>query len=235
MTRGDLAELEGLLSGASAVVAMVDVHRGATGADVIGMRHDVDDNAGALDTAVRIAAWEADRGYRATFFLLHTAGYWQRDDFPACVAAIAGAGHEIGIHANAIPAALDNCAAPAEILAAALGQLRGLGHKVVGVAPHGDERCYRPDGTILFVNDELFSECGRPELGAPDRELAPGFRLEPRPLAWFGLEYETYRLPKRRYLSDSGGEWSVPPGSLAGGDGQLHVLWHPDWWAEVFA
>ncbi len=226
-----------VLARARSVVAMVEVFEGLDDPEVVGVRHDVDDGRNALETAVRLALWEARHGYRSTYFMLHTARYWQGRGFPHALDQIAGLGHEIGIHANAIAEALRVGGDPAEILDGALEQLRVWGHEVIGVAPHGDSVCRDKSGRLVFVNDEMFSECARPELGSPDRELRSGhrvLRLAPRPLAEFGLAYETYRLPHGRYLSDSGGRWNVPPASVATGDGQLHVLQHPDWWARAF-
>jgi hypothetical protein len=231
----DLAQLDTiLLPPARAVVSMQEIHAGARDEDVIGLRHDVDDNPGALQTALKLADWEAARGYRSTYFILHTARYWrdERTLRPA-LEQIAAAGHELGIHANALTVALRAGGDPAEILHAALERLRGYGFPIVGVAPHGDPACHRAG----FVNDELFAECPRPDWGAPDRELTLDGRtvqLQPRPLADFGLRYETYRLPHGRYLSDSGGAWNVPPESVADGPGQLHILQHPDWWSRAF-
>jgi hypothetical protein len=237
--RRDLDLLDELvLARAKAVVSMLEVYQGARDEDVIGLRHDVDDNSGSLATAVRIAAWEAERGYRATFYILHTAGYWQDEShLRSALDQIAGFGHEIGIHANAIAEALRTGGDPHLILEEAIDHLRSFGHPVLGVAPHGDELCRDAAGRVWFVNDEQFVECARPEMGKPDRLLRNGditLRLDPRPLADFGLEYEAYRLPRIRYLSDSGGHWNVEPAAAASGPGQLHVLWHPDWWAAAF-
>lgn len=233
MNQSDLLAVEELLDSASAVVAMREIHdEGASEATVIGLRHDIDDNGDSLATAVRIARWEQERGYRSTFFILHTARYWQSPWLSLALAEIAECGHEIGIHANAVAESLRGDGEPAAILHAALRRLRGLGHDLTGVAAHGDELC-RAAG---FVNDEMFVECARPEMGDPDREIvykAERVKLDPRPLADFGLDYDTHRLPHGRYLSDSGGEWNEPfPGV---GVGQLHVLWHPDWWSEAFS
>lgn len=229
MTEHDLAELDTLLASARAVVPMRDIWAGNTDPAVIGLRHDVDDNVGSLDTAVRIAGWEHARGYRSTFFMLHTAHYW--DSLQGPLERIAGYGHEIGIHTNAVTVALTVGGDPADILAAAIDQLRGWGHEIVGVAPHGDELCH----TAGFINDEIFTECARPDMGAPDRWLnhdGHHVRLQPRPLAHWRLGYETYRLPRGRYLSDSGGTWNIPPRDI-GHRGQLHILWHPDWWGNA--
>lgn len=238
MNAADLHELDRLLRSASAVVSMREVHASVRDPDVIGLRHDVDDNHGSFDTALRIAEWEHERGYRSTFFMLHTASYWTRDDFADTVGRIAAHGHEIGVHANAVAEALRHGGDPATILRQALDELRGRGFHVVGVAPHGDELCRDRHGHVRFVNDEMFAECARPEMGAPDRILEHDghtVRLRPKPLAAYGLEYETYRLPRGRYLSDSGGAWNIQPADLADGPGQLHILWHPDWWQEAFA
>lgn len=238
MTSTDLAALEELLASAYAVVPMRDIHRSQLRTDaVIGLRHDVDDNPGSLRCATRIAAWEEEHGHRSTYFLLHTAHYWDDDlALGDAVEEIAGRGHEIGIHANAIVDALRNGGDPDAILTSALNRLRSYGVEVTGVAAHGDSLCYAGNGELRVVNDEMFTECARPEMGSPTRSVEFGHRrvvLAPRPLADFGLEYDTHRLPHGRYLSDSGGRWNEPfPGK---GEGQLHVLWHPDWWVRVFS
>lgn len=235
--REDLVALEGCLSSARYVVSMREVYDGKTDDDVIGMRHDVDGNPGALDTALRLSRWEADHGWRSTYFLLHTAPYW-RDDLAlgSAVEVIAGEGHEIGIHTNALTVALRSLREDADsVLTAALNRLRSYGVEVTGVAAHGDPYCYDSEGRLRYVNDEHFVECARPELGESDRWITAGcqrMKLEPRPLAFFGLDYDTHRLPHGRYLSDSGGRWNEPfPGE---GTGQLHVLQHPDWWGRAF-
>jgi hypothetical protein len=232
-TDRDLSEVEALLESAAGVVAMEDVARGWDGADVIGMRHDVDDNPHSLDTAVQMAKWEHERGWRSTYFLLHSADYFADDlGMGDAIDVIAGeCGHEIGIHVNALAVALASGGDPAHILEGALNQLRSYGHPIIGMAAHGDHLCH----VAKFVNDEMFSECERPEMGAPDRMVTFGHRrvkIMPRPLADFGLTYDTHRLPHGRYLSDSGGKWNEPfPGE---GDGQLHMLWHSDWWFRAF-
>lgn len=234
MNRRDLIALDQLLSSASSVVSMREVHAGTRADDVIGLRHDVDDNQGSLDTALKIAHWESERGYRSTFFVLHTASYWQREDLAEILTEIEGLGHEVGIHANAIAFALRTGGDPALILIGAIEWLRRHDLQVTGVAPHGDELCRQ----VGFVNDEMFTECPRPDWGAPDRVLRHSghrLRLRPEPLSMFGLDYEAYRLPRGRYLSDSGGAWNVPPASVKTGPGQLHILWHPDWWEAAFA
>jgi hypothetical protein len=244
-TLGDLLELnDRLLSRADACVAMQEVHDGNRSPHAIALRHDVD--AGhALATALQIAEWEAAHGYRSTYFLLHTSPYWGGTVFDRSVDRLVSLGHEIGIHANALAEALRTGRDPDLILHDALNDLRALGVTVRGVAAHGDEICNRdrrPDeGT--FVNDEQFVECRRPKEGDADRKVSRGqfrLRLSPRPLADFGLEYEALQLglPTPFRVSDSGGYWSMAFDQAVSefevGDRQLHLLWHPDWWAHAF-
>lgn len=241
MTAADVLELEGLLDLASDVVALRDLPHYADACpwiDVIALRHDVDDNPGAIDAAVQMATWEAARGYESTYFILHTARYWDERETRAKLEQIACLRHEIGIHANAIPAALATGETPARILSDALDRLRSWGFDVTGVAPHGDPSCYGPDGALRFVNDEVFTECARPELGEPDRQIE-GITLDPRPLADYGLEYEAYRLPRAAYLSDSGNRWTPSIAQAraqfeAGLDAPLQILQHPDWYTAAF-
>lgn len=236
MTPQDLAELARLFAKAAAIVPMRDIAAGRAEPDVIGLRHDVDDNKDSLETAVRMAEWEHKRGYRSTYFMLHGSSYWADEPrLRAALDLIAGQGHEIGIHTNAITEAFRTGSHSHTILADALGQLRTWDHEITGVAGHGDRLCYQAG----FINDELFVECRRPDMGPPDRLLEHGgvhVKLQPRPLAHFGLTYESLRAGDRRsYLSDSGGTWNVPIASLDfPACGQLHVLQHPDWWAEAF-
>ena len=256
-TPADLAELdERLLDRASAVIAMREIYAGNHDTNAIGMRHDCD--AGhSLTTAVRMAEWEADRGYRSTYYVLHTSPYWVAPEFRRSLDRIAGCGHEIGIHTNALAEGLRTGRDPHVILMNAIERLRSWGFPVTGVAGHGDTFCNRDrqPGEITFANDEQFVECARPNEGEPDRLITRGsvsYKLDPRPLADFGLEYEAIRVsgewPKWR-VSDSGGKWKHADyeptfdeavdlfEARTGGvraPQQLQMLVHPDWWHEAF-
>jgi hypothetical protein len=235
----DLEDLDACLySRADRVVPMRDVFKGDIGRRVIGLRHDVDDNPGSFDTALRMAEWEFDHGYSSTYFLLHTADYWGEDML--CRAPLfEEMGHEVGIHVNAIADGLRRRREPSMILARAVSELRSA-VRVVGCVAHGDNACYAKDGTLLFVNDEMFSESPRPSLGEPDRIIygdGVALPLEPVSRSVFGLEYDANWLSRGDYLSDSAGRWSQPVVDVAGrfGEAQLHMLVHPDWWAGAFA
>ncbi len=265
----DLAEVDRLLlDRASSVVAMEDVFDGHRDPHAIGLRHDVDGTNNmtreALQTAVRLAEWEADRGYRSTYYILHTAPYWMAPGFAAALDRIAECGHEIGIHTDALAEGLRLARDPDLILDEALAVLRGLGFEVRGVAGHGNPICNRDaaPGEISFANDEQFVECARPNEGAPDRTITRGnvaHTLAPRPLADFGLDYEALAIAYDRpndvmpfRISDSGGQWLNPgwqetverwnnerehhPNTFQPNRTvrQLHFLLHPDWWAQAF-
>ena len=231
----DLAELdERLLDKAVAVVPMASVAAGQKWPRVIGLRHDVDNE---IESSVAFAQWEQDRGYRATYFILHTAPYWQdKTLLRKSLEFIVECGHEIGIHNDAVAAAVDTRRYPRMILAEAIGELRDYGFDIRGTVAHGSHHCYSPDNQIRFVNDELFVECPRPSLGVPQRHVA-GVDLRPVPLATFGLEYDANWVGRGSYLSDSGGSWSRPFDEVADGfpfDVQLHMLVHPCWWSQAF-
>lgn len=249
----DLDALGEFFDTTGGVVAMREIHRGNRDPRVIGLRHDVDNHPKALDTAVALAHWEAERGYRSTYFLLHTARYWRDGRWKAAALEMADLGHEIGLHLDAIASCLEKRGGdPFDLVDGALDEMRMEGLEVIGVVAHGN-RPVCVDAN--FANDELFLECVRPQNGAPDRELTYHGRtvkLAPRSLADFDLEYESIGLrqytdakgtvrtrPNQLYNTDSGGEWYYPfedtirefRGLI---DGQLHLLLHPDWWHEAF-
>jgi len=236
-TPADLEALDGrLLSRAERVVPLRDVFKGDTGAGVIGLRHDVDDNPQSFETALAFAEWEFERGYSSTFFLLHGAHYWE--DAIVRAGEFVDLGHEVGIHVNAVALALLNDDDPHRILFAALEELRSSGVPVSGAVAHGDQLCH----AARFVNDEMFVESRRPDYGAGDRFLRAGnvvLALEPVSRSLYSLEYDANWLPRDDYLSDSGGVWSQPFDDVAqrfaGGGVHLQALVHPDWWPDAFA
>jgi hypothetical protein len=230
--REDLEELDSLFARAQAVVAMEDIDTGEDSERVIGLRHDVDNS---LEPALNFARWEADRGYRSTYFLLHSAAYWTSGRLEEAVREMSELGHEVGIHNNAIAEHVRTGRDPHEILKEATEQLRSYGVTVVGTVAHGDKLCRERE----FINDELFEECERfgDELwlgGGPHRIGA--IPVERKPLAYHGLEYDSNWLHRPFYASDSGGVWQGEVDRVPHHDfsGQLHILIHPCWWARAF-
>jgi hypothetical protein len=251
-TPDDLRELGEFFDTTDGVVSMREVYDGNRNPRVVGVRHDVDNHPKALDTAVNMAVWEEANGWSSTYFLLHTARYWKDGRWKKAAQTIAMFGHEIGLHVDAIAQSLIFGGDPHEIVSRALEELRAEGHDVVGVVGHG----HRPVCIVAnFANDEQFTECVRPEMGAPDRELqfkGRRLKLDPRPLAYYGLKYESIGLRQREgnhgvmqtrpgqvYNTDSGREWYYPFEQTVAEfnaitDGQLHLLIHPDHWHEAF-
>lgn len=231
----DLAELDVLLlDKALAVVPMRDIAAGTDHPSVIGLRHDVDNE---IESSVAFAQWEADRGYRSTYFILHTAPYWQNETLlRKSLEFMVECGHEIGLHNDAVSEAIVTRRDPRMILAERVGQLRDYGFDITGTVAHGSHLCYGTDGSVRYVNDELFTECPRPSLGERHRSVA-GVELRQSPLSAFGFTYDAGWLHRGAYLSDSGGTWSQPFDDVASGfpfPGQLHMLVHCCWWQQAF-
>jgi nucleotide-binding universal stress UspA family protein len=250
-TRADLMELGEFLGTADAVVSMREVLAGNREPRVVAVRHDVDNHPEALATAVELARWEASHGWRSTYFLLHTARYWRDGRWRQAAETMALLGHEIGLHVDAVAHALQHGGDPHQIVLDALEELRDAGHTVTGVVGHGNQLCHKAS----FANDEQFLECVRPSLGEPDRELnynGRTLKLDSRPLADFGLQYEAislrlYEAPDgvmrtrdgQVYNTDSGCKWYYPFAQTVAEfeaitDGQLHLLVHPDHWVGAF-
>lgn len=225
----DLDHFDQLLAKADRVVPMVDVFHGDRHDHTIGLRHDVDDNHGSLDTALKLGEWEHARGYRATFYLLHDSHYWPNVHDAA--RELFELGHEVGIHVNAIGEAIRQNRDPKTILSEALHHLR-CAVPVVGMVAHGDPLCHQH----RFVNDELFMECRRPTYG-PASRTAGTVLIDPVSMWEFGIKYDANWIGRGDYLSDSGGRWSQPFDEVLEqwpATGQLHILQHPDWWARAF-
>jgi hypothetical protein len=240
----DLGALRALVSSARSVLLLRDAAAtpSEARAGAISVRHDMDHD---LENSVLFAEWEASVGIRSTYFVLHTDWYWGNDpDHPSrfllrALRRIAAHGHEIGLHNNAITAALRFGGDPANHLARAVNALRREGFEISGTAAHGDDICH----VAHYDNGEVFvgATAG---FGAPDRVIrwqdeetgrTAETRLRPVAMADLGLSYEAKYLGPLLYLSDTGGRWSVPFEPMverfARGDAFLHVLTHPVWWA----
>lgn len=180
----------------------------------VGMRHDVDHN---LEHAVKFARWEHARGWRSTYFVLHTAWYFDYSDvFWNQLLELEHLGHEIGLHTNAVAKALDDGPDPGyrrarDMIRNALETLNEfLTTDIVGTAAHGDHRC-----DLYHVhNNDLWEEQGGP------------FQLH-----YLGLEYEAYFLHRPNwYISDSGGRWEPPLPLTHHDTKQTSMLIHPCHW-----
>ncbi len=222
----DLEALDSLYAKAWEVSAMEDVYDGDRESHTIGLRHDCDN---VIVPAVRMARWEADHGYRSTYYILHTSPYWRdKTLLRESLEDIANCGHEIGIHNDALTVALETGRNPADVLHEVTDELRRYGHEIRSTVAHGNHRC-RIDH---YVNDEMFDTCYREDYGDIGR-----LGFETSPLSAFGLDFDANWIGRGDYLSDSGGRWSQDFATLHAtwpSKGQLHMLVHPDWWAEAF-
>jgi hypothetical protein len=242
----ELEALDALLSSSDRVIPIGEAFSlppGDRPRRLIALRHDTDHD---IENAVRFARWEAEHGYRATYYVLHGDWYWSRTATgrPSrlvieALAEIAALGHEIGLHNNAVSLALRQGGRPEDILGRDLANLRRAGHPTLGTVRHGDPLCHE----LGYWNSEIFADCPSPGLGPPDRAItwadAPGGRrsvqLAPLPLAAFGLTHEANWIGQDQYQSDTGGRWMHPFEQTAArfksGGGLLQVLVHPVWWA----
>ena len=192
---------------------------------VVGLRHDVDDR---LDSALVLAELEHRRGIRSTYFVLHTAPYWESPDLIPSLQRLQALGHEVGFHNDLVTLERVHGVDAGAFLRSGLARLRAAGIDVDGVAAHGSIWCHRRGfhNNYAFVGwDELVD-------GFPSRDGLP--KLDP---ADFGLVYEAYHLGEDAYSSDStfdrgGRRWHpelFDPARLARGDRAI-VLVHPCHW-----
>jgi len=246
--REDLTEFDRrILQPSAGVLSAEQAYDLGGPAGFVVMRHDVDHD---IETAVSFAAWESERGYGSTYYLLHTAAYWRDTErFKRGVAALLALGREVGFHNDALAASLLEGGTPHEIVAEAVTELRTLGASCRSTCAHGNRLCH----TLHFVNDEIFTECRRPKHGDPDRVLeyhGRSISIDPRPLYAHGLEFDPLWQPRDIYLSDSGGRWygdleplyrnerepemPQPGPAPEAASGRTLVLLHPIWWRKAF-
>lgn len=173
------------------------------------IRHDVDHDH---LTALKIAKWEASRGIRTTYCLLHTAWYYGKIDGDTiihsnelieCARTIQDLGHEINLHNNLVATALKEGINPVKFLSDELDFFRSIGISIAGTSTHGDKLCR----ALNFRNWELFTECCDDRFGGPRivEHEKNSIRLGEISMEDFGLEYEAYDIARDIYYTDSGG------------------------------
>jgi hypothetical protein len=205
----------------------------ATG--VLALRHDVDER---LDSALRLAQLEHDHGLRATYYVLHTARYWEDEGLIASLQRLHSLGHEVGWHNDLVTMWITTGSDPRAYLTGELARLREAGIAVTGVASHGAALCYR----LGYHNNAFFSDFDdeeRPAFPNSDSVDTERGRL-PIPkgrLADFGLEYEAYHLDYDLYYSDTyvgTSRWHPAELNLGevGAGHKAVVLIHPCHWDE---
>ena len=171
--------------------AVVTMREFARGEGDLALRHDVDSRLGS---ARELARLEHDRGLRATYFVLHTAPYWDDPELVPRLRGLQELGHEVGFHNDLVTLQRLEGIDASSYLREALRRLRDGGIDVVGAAAHGSPWCHR----LGFHNNYVFTGWDEPVPGFPSTEIAQ--KLDP---AEFGLEYEAYHVPHDAYFSDS--------------------------------
>jgi hypothetical protein len=201
--------------------AVVPMRSFARGDGDTALRHDVDSR---LESALELAELEAARGLRATYFVLHTAPYWDEGDLVPRLRRLQELGHEIGFHNDLVTVERVHGGDARTALEESLARLREAGIEVTGSAAHGSPWCHR----LGFHNNYVFAGWDEPQPGFPSRDVPE--RLDP---AEFGLEYEAYHVPHDAYFSDSSfvGGRRAHPGDFPLEPGRRTILLvHPDHW-----
>jgi hypothetical protein len=170
---------------------VVTLREFAQGEGDLALRHDVDSS---LESALELGRLEREHGFVATYFVLHTAPYWRREDLVVRLRGLQDLGHEVGFHHDLLTVERVEGGDAGEVLERELGRVRAGGIDVVGAAAHGSPWCHR----LGFHNNYVFCGWDEPVPGFPAMEVRR--KLDP---AAFGLEYEAYHLGEDAYASDS--------------------------------
>ncbi|AQT69608.1 hypothetical protein STSP2_02802 [Anaerohalosphaera lusitana] len=220
--------------------------------NMIALRHDVDHD---LDLALEMAWHEHDRNCAATYFLLHTAPYWQDPHLIEKCLQLQDFGHEVSLHINALTewyaGTIDDVAKSLQNI---LMPLAEAGVKVKGISAHGDKACYHQS----FINYWCFAEFKPDDPSISENGLSaegikvidPAFQI-PYPESeilrradgqtfdlWslsaseIGIEYDACHLQFDKYFTDSGGNWirSENPLSIDLSEDRHQILMHPIHW-----
>lgn len=214
---------------------------------VIGLRHDVDND---LNLAYEFSNIETKLGFRATYFILHTAPYYLADPpnksihsekiIPILKSMQNDKKFEIGWHNDLITLQLVYKINPVTFLHQELKWLRDNGINIVGTASHGSTYCK----TYHYINYYFFHEFTYPVKPGFENNIEVPFSNSTVPiikgnLSDFGLEYEAYFLNNNKAFSDAmvtkGVRWNIGMldlNQLKPGD-RVIILLHPIHWHKA--
>ena len=164
------------------------------------LRHDVDNS---IDDAVIMAEFEKKMGIKSTYFILHTAKYFNYSEklIENCV-AIQNYGHDIGFHNNSITLNVKRKIPIEKAINKPLNFLRKNGLVVRGTSAHGVPDCYK----MGYYNYEIWKEFDPKKVeGRKSHKLIPKGKYF---LKHFGFEYDADFVKYEFYLDDSGGGWN---------------------------
>lgn len=161
---------------------------------LITIRHDVDLS---IEAALKLAKYEKENNIISTYFLLHTARYFDYSrNFKKQCQKIRDCGHHIGIHNNAVVMHRVTNQDPFDILMKPLKFLREKCKiSVVGSAPHGDKVMCRRHNLMGLHNKILWSQ----------------YKFKPSD---FGLSYHALQFYREGFVGDGGcvlKGWCWPP------------------------
>lgn len=244
---------ERYLSHFKETVTLKDFNRQADTPGLCALRHDVDHD---LDLALEMAHKEHKLGFKASYFILPSAPYWQADErlVDKCL-QLQDYGHEVGLHVNSmaewVSGTTDDIKAS---LSRQLDFLRDGGVDLTGIAAHGDKLCYEHNLSNYWCFEELrpadpyAAENGRTAEGPYEADMTPRllypsdhiarrsdgtkFDLWSISMANLGLEYHAWHTKFDQYFSDSTGGWKRSPDPLntLRGNERWQVLIHPEHW-----
>ncbi len=211
---------------------------------IIGLRHDIDND---LNVAYQFSEVEYKLGFRATYFILHTAPYYLSNSNNMAVHSekiipilktMQNKRHfEIGWHNDMVTLQVVYNINPVTFLHNELNWLRSNGINIVGTASHGSSYCK----TYHYLNYYFFEECTFPVVPNFDNNImvpyaGKNITLLKGKLSNFGLQYEAYFLNNNKKFSDatitSGIRWNIGMldlKQLQPGD-RVIILLHPVHW-----
>jgi len=177
-------------------------------APAFSLRHDVDNR---LDSALVLAELERERGLRATYFVLHSAAYYDRPGSMEKMLRLQELGHEVGFHNDLVTLQVVRGVDSRAYLDSELARLRGAGLDIVGVAAHGSYWGHR----LGYKNEYFFRGLDDPQPGFPNATRVGDVEFAKGTLEEFGFQYDASRLGETQYWTDS---WVDAAGRR----------WHPD-------
>ena len=167
------------------------------GGKALWLRRDVDYD---LDHAIKFAEYEYRNNIRATYFLLHTAPYFDYSkEFKEKILLLDDMGHSIGFHNDILSCWHKNQEMGLnDFIPKPIKFLRKAAPPVNGTSCHGAKEHY----DRKYFNYECWEEFDKKKNEGFDAIC--GFKPS---LERYGFEYEAYFLPYTHYFSDSGNNW----------------------------
>ena len=164
----------------------------------VGLRHDVDYD---LEHAIKLARLEYKNNISATYYLLHSAEYFDIDNqyFVDQCKILVDLGHSIGFHNNLLVFYSETKTDIKFYVEKIMNTLKSNSIDLLSTSSHGDKLCYEKQ----ILNYEIWEEFDDNKYeGLNHNDIQfPKFKLKD-----FGFDFEAYFCNFDFYLSDSGGK-----------------------------